>query len=198
MSSDDNLNLVYGVGALILVASSLAVRRMPVRQTLKMAAGWIGIFFALYAVFLFLPELKSVWSRAKADVSGNPEIANGGVLRLRKEQDGHFYTFAKVNGVKLRFLVDSGATVTSLSRDDAVRAKVAIDETGFPVAVETANGTTMDRRGLVSDFRVGSIYRPNFAVHVSDGLGDTSIIGMNFLSTLKTWQVNGDELLFNP
>jgi aspartyl protease family protein len=198
MSSDDNLNLVYGVGALILVASSLAVRRMPVRQTLKMAAGWIGIFAALYAVFLFLPELKSVWSRAKADVSGNPELVTGGVIRLRKEQDGHFYTFATVNGVNLRFLVDSGATITTLSRNDALHAKVEIDEDGFPVAVVTANGSVMDRRGLVRDFRVGSIRKSDFSVHVSDGLTGTNIIGMNFLSSLNSWQVVGDEMMLKP
>jgi aspartyl protease family protein len=44
---------------------------------------------------------------------------------------------------------------------------------------------------------VGSISRKDFAVHVGDGLGDTNLLGMNFLSSLKSWRVDGDELVLN-
>ena len=50
--------------------------------------------------------------------------------------------------------------------------------------VKTANGIVMVERGRAERLQVGPIEREDLAVHISDALGDTNVIGMNFLSTL--------------
>ncbi len=197
MTSGDTTNVTYSLLCLVLVGSALLSRRLPLGQTLKMIAAWVGIFAAVFLVFLFRPEFKALWQRVKADISGSAVSAEGQMI-VRKSEDGHFYVDAQVNGQELRFLIDSGATVTSLSPSGASEAGVLIDEDAFPVVVETANGVTTEKRATAATFQVGPIQRSDFAVHVGQGLGETNIIGMNFLSTLRGWQVRGEELVLNP
>ena len=196
MDGDDTARLMFGLLCLVLVASSLFSRQLPLGQTLKMVVAWVGIFGGLFAAFLFLPEMKQVWARAKAEVSGGVEQKDGTVI-IRKSDD-HFYIDASVNGQSIRFMVDSGATTTTMSADAARSASVDVDTDGFPVVVSTANGMVEMQRARIKQLTVGPISRENFPVHVSDTLGDTNLIGMNFLSSLKGWKIEGDTLILNP
>ncbi len=197
MTAGDGSSLTYGLLCLILVASSLFARRLPLGPTLKMTLAWIGIFAFVYVLFLFRPEFMSIWERAKADVAGGAVSKDGQVV-VRKSSDGHFYIDGAVNGHRLHFLVDSGATVTTLTEIAAKNAKVEIDPGDFPVMVNTANGVASERRARVKELKVGSIARQDFPIHVSEGLGETNVIGMNFLSTLAGWRVAGEEMILNP
>jgi aspartyl protease family protein len=101
---------------------------------------------------------------------------------------------AEVNGEPVRFLVDSGATTTSLSRDAAERVGIE-PSAGFQAMVRTANGIVMVDRGRAERMKIGPIERQNVAVHISDAFGDMNVIGMNFLSTLSGWSVEGRTLV---
>jgi aspartyl protease family protein len=61
--------------------------------------------------------------------------------------------------------------------------------------VKTANGTVTVQRGRARSLRVGNIERANIAVHISEAFGDMNVIGMNFLSSLKSWGVEGRTLI---
>jgi aspartyl protease family protein len=198
MSGDDNANLVYTVLLLTMVAGSLFSRRLPIGQTLKMLSAWAGIFAALFLVFSYRGELAQVWQRVKGEFTSDGVVANDGTLRVRQGPDGHFQVNAEVNGRSMRFLIDSGATTTTLNRSTAESAGVEIDDSDFPVIVQTANGMAESRRARAARFIVGPISREDFPIHVADGLGETNLIGMNWLSTLKSWRVEGDELVLNP
>jgi aspartyl protease family protein len=66
------------------------------------------------------------------------------------------------------------------------------------VIVDTANGSVEAKRGRIESLRVGPIQRSDFPVLVSDSFGDTNVVGMNFLSTLQSWRVDGNILILNP
>jgi aspartyl protease family protein len=198
MNGDDSARLIYGLMWSALLISSLAARRLPLGQTLKMATAWIAIFAGMFVLFSFRHEAGIVWDRVKAEVSPGGTTAQDGSFRIRKAEGGHFYVDAEVNGRSVRFMVDSGATITSLSTKTAQMAGVDIDMSGFPVVTDTANGIAESRRGRVARFSVGPISRADFPVLVSDTLGDLNLVGMNFLSSLKGWRVEGDELVLNP
>lgn len=192
------LALVYLVLCLVLVASGLAVRRLPLGQTLKMALAWILIFAAGFAAFALRDDFRALGVRIMAEARGEAgQETKGDEIRIRRDEDGHFWVNGEVNGRPVRFLVDSGATVTTLSRGTAERAGVE-PRGGFGVMVETANGTTMVDRGRADALNVGPIERRDVAVHISSSLGDTNLIGMNFLSTLSAWSVEGSTLVLRP
>lgn len=193
--SDDNARLVYLVLMLVLVGSGLLARRLPIGTSLRMIAGWVVIFGLLFVGFSLRDDIAAVFGRVADQHSAETVgLRNGEELRISLASDGHFWVTADVNGTAVRFLIDSGATVTSLSRDTAAAAGVEL-QGGFPVLVETANGTVEAERGRVQRMRVGQIEREDLAVHVSDAFGDTNVIGMNFLSSLSSWRVEGRNLI---
>ena len=61
--------------------------------------------------------------------------------------------------------------------------------------VQTANGIVVVQRGRADSIEVGPIERRDVAVHISDAFGDMNVIGMNFLSSLTSWSVEGRTLV---
>jgi aspartyl protease family protein len=111
--------------------------------------------------------------------------------------DGHFWVDASINGVKRRLLIDSGATVTALSTDTARAARVDTASGLTPVILRTANGAAAAETGSIDELRVGNIVARNLKVVSAPGL-DLDVIGMNFLSQLESWRVEGRTLILVP
>ena len=112
--------------------------------------------------------------------------------------DGHFWVVASINGVKRRMLIDSGATVTALSPSTAREAKVDTGTGLAPVVLQTANGAAAAKIGQVEEIRIGNIVARNLRIVSSPGLGDLDVLGMNFLSKLESWRVEGRTLILVP
>jgi aspartyl protease family protein len=195
--ADQALNVLYLVGVLVLVGSSLLVRRTPLGRTLKMAGTWVLIFAAVFIVVAMKDDFAALGRHVLHRSRGDAIAGQGGELRVPKAEDGHFWVAAKVNGEDVRFLIDSGATTTSLSAATAARAGVEASG-GFPVAVETANGVVKAQRGEIGRLEVGPIERRNLPVHVAEAFGDMNVLGMNFLSSLRGWSVDGGTLVLKP
>ena len=194
---DQALSFVYLIGILVLVVSALMVRRIPIGQGLKMFAGWVLIFLAGFVAFALKDDFTALGKRVLAESRGEGQVvAVGKELRIRKSMDGHFWVNGELNGTKVRFLVDSGATVTSISSDTAALAD--IEPSGLPAIVQTANGTVQVGRARAERLKVGSIERRNMAVHVSEAFGPMNVLGMNFLSSLSGWGVEGQWLVLKP
>jgi aspartyl protease family protein len=67
-----------------------------------------------------------------------------------------------------------------------------------PVIVETANGMARAWRSRAATLRIGEIDRSDFPVHIAEERGDMDLLGMNFLSTLSAWRVEGEWLILQP
>lgn len=194
---DQALTLVYLFGCLVLVASSLLVRRLPFGQTLKMMFAWVLVFAALFAVIALRHDFLALGRRIMGEITGSAgQQTQGGELRIRRSDDGHFWVDAEANGRPVRFMIDSGATTTTLSAAAARGAGIEPSD-GFGVMVDTANGTVMMQRGSIARFALGPIAQENLAVHIAPS--DTiNVIGMNLLSSLRGWGVEGDTLVLRP
>jgi aspartyl protease family protein len=190
------LSLIYLLLILIAVASAFSVRRIPVGKTVKMVLAWVLIFGALFAIFALRDDFRALGNRLWAAVTGNDsQEVQGGELRIAMSGDGHFWVNGQLNGRDVRFLVDSGATVTTIGPDTAREAGVAA--TGERTMVDTANGIAQVDRGRAERLTLGPIERQDFPVFIARGDG-TNVIGMNFLSTLSRWSVEGRTLVLRP
>jgi len=190
------LNLIYLLIILVAVAGAFSIRRVPVGRTVKMALAWVLIFVVGFAIFALREDFKALGARIWAAVTGGTtQQVQGGELRIAMAEDGHFWVEAEVNGRTTRFLVDSGATVTTIGRDTAREAGIAPDGRGAPVS--TANGVVIMDRGRAERLQVGPIERTDFPVYIARD--DTiNVIGMNFLSSLTRWSVEGRTLVLQP
>lgn len=195
---DQAASFLYLIGVMVLVASALTVRRMPIGTGLKMFAGWVLIFLVIFAIFALRDDFIALGKRLIQEGRGEGAIVQAGeTIRIRKSLDGHFWVDGRINDQDVRFLVDSGATTTSISTRTARRAGVET-RGGFPVIVATANGTVEARRGRAQRLIVGTIERRDLPVHVSEAFGELNVLGMNFLSSLSGWGVEGQWLVLRP
>lgn len=105
---------------------------------------------------------------------------------LQADTGGHFVTTVVVNGVSLRFLVDTGATVVTLSSANAQRAGINY-LAGQKAMLQTANGTTTAYRVKLDTVRLGDITLRNVDGAVVEGkvLGELGLLGMSFLNRME-------------
>lgn len=184
------------IGALFLAA--LIARRVPVVRTLVSVAIW-GAMAALLMVVVMQRERFDPWlGRAAAALDIESQEVTGEETRIRMARDGHFYVKARIGGVERRLLVDSGATITALSPGTAAAAGVEARPAAFPVLLKTANGTIRADTGEVAELRFGNVVARELVVVVSPAFGDIDVLGMNFLSRLKSWRVEGRTLILTP
>ena len=189
--SDTAPNVLYLLLLLVLVGSSLVSMRLPIAKVAKMALAWVAIFGAGFILFAFRDDFSALGQKIRAEATGAP-ISTGGELRIPVSEDGHFWIDGEINGHSARFLVDSGASVTTVS---ASTARTTGLEPDMRVAmVETANGVVAMRRARAESLEIGSIRRSDMAVNISprDGI---NVLGMNFLRSLNGWRVEGNYLV---
>lgn len=198
MSGERTAEFIYLICIIILVLSALMVRKVPIGRGLMMFACWVIIFLAAFVAFSFRDRVTGfVNELADARRAESTGAQTGRELRIRQSLDGHFWVTAEVNGTAVRFLVDTGATTTSISHETAARAGVEM-RGGLPAVVRTANGTVQVDRGRIGSLQVGHIERADLTVHVSEAFGDLNVLGMNFLSSLSGWRVEGQNLILTP
>jgi len=189
--SDEAPRALYLALMMMLVASSLVAMRLPLRKVARMALAWVAIFGAIFILVAFRNDFSTLGQRLMSEVTGAPIVA-GEEVRIPQSNDGHFWVEATVNGHKARFLVDSGASITTVS---AETAKAAGLEPDLRVAmVETANGAVLMKMASADSIAVGSIVRSGMTVSINER-GQTNVLGMNFLSSLTSWRVEGNSLV---
>ena len=191
------IDLIWAAGALVLVVSALAARRVPMGQAAKMALAWIAIFAVGFVLFTFRGEISSGAGRVWAELDPDATMVEGETVRIRKDRDGHFWATVSVNGNQERFLIDSGASITGLSVGAATRSGVE-PSAGYPMMLETANGMIAADRAEIETLQVGSITVHNQGAVIAEEFGGTNVLGMNFLSRLSGWSVEGDWLVLRP
>lgn len=198
MTGDQTAQVAGAVMMLVLVGSSLIARRLPIGQTARMVAGWLLIFAVVLVGYSYRFELNEVVRRVTGDLLGERGQTVGDTLRVPMAPDGHFWVRAEINGEDVRFLIDSGATTTAMSTASAKAANIDVDRDGFPVTLNTANGIVEARRARIGQLRLGPIRSKDLAAVVSPAFGEINVIGMNFLSSLKSWRVEGRTLVLEP
>jgi len=176
----------------MLVLGSLMARREPIAKLLTMAVAWVVIFAAGFVLFTFRDDFGYLAQRLKAEAIGSP-VTEGQVTRIPMAIDGHFWVKAKLNGRDVKFLVDSGATMTTIDRQTANSAGVAVSPRADEF-VRTGNGIIHVSSGRADDLSVGNIDRHNVGLQVADN-DDLNVLGMNYLSTLSRWGVEGRWLI---
>ncbi|HEV8407129.1 MAG TPA: TIGR02281 family clan AA aspartic protease [Sphingomicrobium sp.] len=192
MTNDLMLGGVYILMAIMLVLGSLMARREPIAKLLTMAIAWIVIFAAGFVLFTFRDDFGYLAQRLKAEAIGSP-VTEGNVTRIPMAIDGHFWVKAKLNGRDVKFLVDSGATMTTIDRNTANAAGVSVSPRADEF-VRTGNGIIRVSSGRADDLSIGNIDRRDVGLQVADN-DDLNVLGMNYLSTLSRWGVEGRWLI---
>lgn len=198
MNIDPGSNALLYLLLLVFPITALIARRVPILRVLLSLASWAVIAGLLVMVVSqrerFDPYLQHVARLLKLE----DQNVVGRETRIRMAPDGHFWARVTLDGVSRRMLVDSGATVTALSTKTAQAAGLDVQKSMFPMILNTANGQISAQTATIGELRLGDIAARDLGVVVSPAFGDTDVLGMNFLSKLKSWRVEGNTLILQP
>lgn len=123
-----------------------------------------------------------------------PETAFGSEMRIRAGADGHFYLKVEVNGVPVRFMVDTGATSVALSPHDAARVGLRPARHEFTMRAATANGTIKLAPVILREVSLGSFSAQDVEATVNQAPMPVSLLGISLLQRLKSYEVRGQTL----
>jgi aspartyl protease family protein len=163
--------------------------------------GWVAIVFVLIAGYQYRYELQDFASRVSAGLIPGSPLALGNddgraTVTLEKAPNGHFEARIVVDGTPIRVVIDTGATTTVLSTNDARAAGFDPEALSFTIPVATANGATKAASVRAAELSLGGIVRKNMQVLVaSPGTLGQSLLGMNFIGTLSGFDVRGDRMI---
>ena len=188
--------LVQTVAILALVSSSLLfVREFKFKQTARNVLGWVAVGAVLIIGFSFQEELRAFGLRLRSNLMPGYAVETGlRELTLSEGEGGHYNVYGTVNGTRIAFLIDTGATDIVLDPADAKRAGIDLGNLKFDRPFGSANGIGYGARTTVANLSVGPIVLTNVEVSINSARMGSSLLGMAFLRRLKSFSVSGQKL----
>lgn len=196
-TSEDWTRVAYSVG-LILIVSAGIFRLGPGRfgQHLRYAAIWLAVIAVLALAYAYRDAFSGVGQRLRLAFSDGDPVATGEhELVIPQNPEGSFVVVGKVNGQRVRFVVDTGATDTVLSPDDARRLGVDVSNLTFGEPAETANGVGYSAAYTAKSLEVGPIAFDDFKLAINQAPMSSSLLGLSFLRRLRSFEHRDGQLI---
>jgi aspartyl protease family protein len=201
---EDFPRLAIPLSILILFMAGVA-RLTPGRAAaaLRDLGAWAAIALVLVALYAYRGELGEVGDRVVQELRpGSVQTVSrsadgrGAVIRIRKTRNGHFVARAQVNGKGVQMIIDTGASTVVLRHEDARHAGIQLNELSYTVPVETANGRAFAARVKLDRVSLGDITLEQVdALVTRPKVLHQSLLGMSFLSRLRSYEFSRDQLL---
>lgn len=156
------------------------IRHIPLGHIVALTI-WIIISTAIY--LYFDARQKPTIAVASAD------LASGQII-IPRSIDGHYYVRGAINGHPVDFMVDTGASIVSISHDIALITGLP---GGIPANFLTANGTVMGRIVSGQAIEAGGIVVEGLNIGIGVG-GNIALLGQNFLRKVDVLQ-SGDKMV---
>lgn len=194
MTGDEIARLIYlGLLALAVGGSIAILWRGRLGQMAAQAAVW-GL------IFLGVVGARGLWDDIGRDVMPRQSVfeagAEGGArVEVPVGPDGHYHLTADLNGVPVRFVVDTGASDMVLSRADAER--IGIDPAGLAYVgrAQTANGMVATAPVRIDSVVLGGIEDRRVRATVTHRGLEDSLLGMGYLSRFESLEIRRDRLI---
>ena len=181
-----------------IIVGGLLRHLSPLLGGMVRGLGNVGLFGTLLLTVMQVMRGSQRVDFSLPQVGLPAQEVSGSETRIPLAADGHFWIRANVNGVQHRFLVDTGATLTAIAPDLAEDAQVEVQSMRQPVLLRTANGTVPAQLATIHELKFGSVVARDLDTVIAPGMEGTSVLGMNFLTRLASWRVEGKTLILVP
>ncbi|MGA1803469.1 retropepsin-like aspartic protease family protein [Rhizobium sp. HT1-10] len=200
IDNDDFGRMVYLLPISLMLAAGIWASRRNVSETLRNLFIWLVILLGLATAFVYRGDAADVGNRLMAGLlPGHAFVVTtsegGQEVILHKRLNGHFEADVTINGHRINMLVDTGASLLALTQADARRIGLDPDSMTYGMTIMTANGRGRAAPVMLKTVGIGPIDRQNVSAAVAEaGKLDQSLLGMTFLETLGSMQMQTDEL----
>jgi aspartyl protease family protein len=201
----DFVRVLVLVAVTVFVGAGL-IGRNTFGRAVRYSLSWVLILVGLVALYANREQVEWMARRMVAElIPGRPMMSEGTgtegerTVEVGRAFGGHFQVEAAVNGATVDMLVDTGASLVTLTYDDAIAAGIGVDELNFGINVFTANGATTAAPVILDRLAVGPIERRRIPALVArPATLDSSLLGLSFLDTLGGFSISGDRLVLQP
>lgn len=196
LSNWDEARMIEMVAILALVSSGIVMsRRFTMRESLRNIGIWVGVAALLAVGYVYSDVFSDIGTRfTSALLPGEPVDAGDHTVVIGESEGGAYYVTGEVDGTRVRFQIDTGASSIVLSPDDARRIGIAPDGLRFNNQTATANGIGRSADETVDSLAVGPIRFADVPVSINQAPMDTSLLGMTFLRRLKSFAFANGKL----
>ena len=175
------------------------------KHVLHEAALWGAVAFTGFGLFYFFDDIRAalgpaadtaapIVAQQESATKSSPGFARE--VRLKADARGHFILDAAINDRPASFMADTGATLVVLTYEDAARLGLSPQSLDFSGLAQTANGVSRVAPVMLDRVRVDDIVVRDVPAAVAEkGALDTNLLGMSFLGRLKSFQMQGRELV---
>ena len=195
-----DLDQAYVIQAIVLVALLSAgvvfARRVNLKETVRNIAIWLAIAAVLIVGLSFRDEIETVAFRVRSELVPGYALESGEhEMVLTESSGGNFFIYGEANGVRVRFLIDTGASDTVLSPSDATNLGIDVASLDFSRVYQTANGMGRGAPYTLESLSVGPIAISPMPVSVNEAEMNSSLLGMTFLRRLRSFEIQGRRLI---
>ncbi|MBT3205276.1 MAG: TIGR02281 family clan AA aspartic protease [Gammaproteobacteria bacterium] len=150
--------------------------------------GWIIGFFMLALLFDQILEQKFNPNQSINTL----QTGSYQEITLKRNRQGHYIFNGLINNKVVTFLVDTGATTTSIPANLATKLNL---KKGHRFTVQTANGNSFAYSTIINSLKIGDMKFNNVSASLNPGLlGNEILLGMNILKNIELIQ-RGDTLI---
>jgi aspartyl protease family protein len=169
------------------------------RQLFVLAAILIGVsvLTARYADHFAYSLPSSMVTNVFSNLS-RPAVTSGypRTVEIQRDRSGHYTVEGFVDGQRLRFMVDTGASVIALTMGDAARLGIYPSERDFTAKVGTANGPIHAAPVRLREVEIdGIVVRDVQAMVLPERALGGNLLGLSFLSRLRRYEFSGGKLV---
>lgn len=155
-----------------------------------------GVFMAQMAERMSLAPAHASLARKETTVGAAAAPSANRSISIPRDARGHFQTDARIDGQRIDFMVDTGASVVALNEKSAARFGLRPSRSEYTATVSTANGTLKAARARIAMMDVGGlIVRDVEAMVLPDEALSENLLGLSFLSKLKRFEYANGRLV---
>lgn len=155
----------------------------------------LGLYLAEKAANIKKPETVAVASSQSAPVVSDASAGRRNHT-IAKDSRGHFTTDGRIDGRRLDFMVDTGASVIALTESSAARVGIRPSRNEFNAPVSTANGVVKGARARLDSVDIGGLeVRDVQAMILPDDVLSENLLGLSYLSRLRRFEYAGGKLV---
>ncbi len=160
---------------------------------------WGAIFLIVIIGYAFRFELNYTTQRViSVLIPSHNWVNKQGELVISRSSDGHFYINALVNGIKIKFMIDTGASDVALTTSDAKMLGFDLSKLNYTRTYSTANGTSKDAPVRLNSIEIDNrAFFRNVEAHIGTGGLDISLLGMSVLERFKSFRIDRDMLILS-
>ncbi len=159
----------------------------------------VALFFANFGdkiAAVIKNEISYARDSAPRQISPSANITNS--IEIPIQNDGHYWVKMNVNNRPIDFVVDTGASYVTLSHKDAEKLNLSLSKSDYNIDFRTAAGITSMAEITIDTLSIGVIEVYDVKAYVArEGMLSVSLLGMNFLNGLQSFEFRGQELVFS-